>query len=406
MFLFNQTIRKDLNKLLKELMGYRGRHTELVTLYVPAGYNINEMKTLVANEIGTAVNIKSKATRKNVLTSLEKAAQRLKNYNVTPKNGLIIFVGNISEVEGRPDIKVWEIEPPEPISMRLYRCDQTFVLDPLLDLVREKEIYGLVTIDTSEASVAFLRGKSIQIVKHLKSLVPGKTAKGGQSSARYARVRAGLLLTFKKEVGELATNTFRNERDLKGILIGGPGLVKEEFSTGPYLSEELKGKIMGIRDLGYAGNDGLKELVDRAEDLLKESDVMREKLIIKSFLEHLKKETGLVTYGVAEVIRAMKAGAVEKIMISDSFNYKYCKISCTKCSFSLEKIIHEDRIPSKCPECEGKLQIDESDVLLYLESAIEKTGTSIVEVSAETPEGVQFAELGGIGAFLRYRFSG
>ena len=81
MFLFNQTIRKDLNKLLKELMGYRGRHTELVTLYVPAGYNINEMKTLVANEIGTAVNIKSKATRKNVLTSL-RLLEKKKKYEI------------------------------------------------------------------------------------------------------------------------------------------------------------------------------------------------------------------------------------------------------------------------------------------------------------------------------------
>jgi len=69
----------------------RGRHTDLVSIYVPAGYNINEIRNLVFNEAATAENIKSRTTRKNVTTALERAGQKLKNYKVTPENGLIIL---------------------------------------------------------------------------------------------------------------------------------------------------------------------------------------------------------------------------------------------------------------------------------------------------------------------------
>ncbi|MCK4968036.1 MAG: peptide chain release factor aRF-1, partial [Candidatus Aenigmarchaeota archaeon] len=246
--------------MVKKLSAMRGRHTELVSVYVPAGYNINEMKTLIANEQGTAVNIKSKSTRKNVMTALERVGQKLKIYNQTPKNGLIIFCGNISEREGNPDMRLWEIIPPEPINMRLYRCDQTFITAPLQDITREREIYGMITLDTQDAAIAILRGKKIEVKKHLTSLVPGKTGKGGQSSARFGRVRQGLILTFKKDIGNLATKTFEEEKDLVGIIIGGPGPLKEDFAVGDYLSEAMKKKILGVKDIGYAGVDGLREL--------------------------------------------------------------------------------------------------------------------------------------------------
>ncbi len=45
---------RELKQLIKTLSKIRGRHTELVTVFIPAGYNINEMKNLIANELGTA----------------------------------------------------------------------------------------------------------------------------------------------------------------------------------------------------------------------------------------------------------------------------------------------------------------------------------------------------------------
>ncbi len=170
---------KRLLGLIKKLSAIRGRHTELITIYVPAGTHLNLVSTQVNQEQGTAVNIKSKAVRKNVVGALEKISQHLKLYKRAPENGLALFCGNVSEKEGESDLELWAIEPPEKLNQRLYRCDQTFVLDPLKHMVREKEIYGLIVLDKSEADIGTLTGKRVDSLKHIESLVPGKTKKGG-----------------------------------------------------------------------------------------------------------------------------------------------------------------------------------------------------------------------------------
>ncbi|MCK4714667.1 MAG: peptide chain release factor 1, partial [Candidatus Aenigmarchaeota archaeon] len=64
------------------------------------------------------MNIKSKTTRKNVTAALEKAVQELKLYKRTPPNGMALFSGNVSGRVGVRDVKVWVIEPPNPLSIK------------------------------------------------------------------------------------------------------------------------------------------------------------------------------------------------------------------------------------------------------------------------------------------------
>ena len=172
-----------LKKLVKFLKGKKGRHTEMVTVYVPAGYSLNEITSQLKQEQGTAENIKSKPVRKNVVTALEKIMRHIQLYKQTPENGLALFAGNISEKEGGSDIELWAIEPPEAIKTKLYWCDQNFVLEPLEKMVEEKEVYGIINLDKSEGDIAILRGKKIQPIAHFESIVPGKTRAGGQCLA-------------------------------------------------------------------------------------------------------------------------------------------------------------------------------------------------------------------------------
>jgi len=54
--------------------------------------------------------------------------------------------------------------------------------------------------------------------------------------------------------------------------------------------------------------------------------------------------------------------------------------------------------------CQNPLKIEKKDAVSHLEEWAKNTGARVEEVSTETQEGAQFAELGGIGAFLRYKF--
>ena len=169
-----------LKRLLKELERVRGRHTELVSVYIPAGYDLNKIINQLMQEQGTAENIKDKSTKQNVIDSLEKLIRHLRLFKKTPENGLVAFSGNCSEREDKVDIKVWSIEPPKPLNQKLYKCGQQFFIEPLFDMLAHKEFYGLVIIERKEATIGILKGNSIIEITTLTSGVPGKTRAGGQ----------------------------------------------------------------------------------------------------------------------------------------------------------------------------------------------------------------------------------
>ena len=176
----NTKQKKKLLKFIKGLEQFRGRHTELVSIYVPTGYDLIKIIQHVQQEQGTAQNIKDKNNRTNVIDSLEKIIRHLRLFKRTPENGLAVFAGNISDKDNKTDIQVFSIEPPEQIQLRTYRCDQTFLLDPLKDMIEEKEVYGLIVVDNREGNVGLLKGTQIVEISRMTSDVPGKTTKGGQ----------------------------------------------------------------------------------------------------------------------------------------------------------------------------------------------------------------------------------
>ena len=359
----------ELKKLIKFLEKIKGRHTELVTVYVPQGYSLNEVINQLRAEGSTAENIKSKSVRKNDTTALDKIVRHLQLYKGTPTNGLAIFCGNISESEGAPDIELYAIEPPEPIKVRLYWCDQRFDLEPLRDIVAEREIYGIISMDKSEADIALLVGKKIKNIAHMESIVPGKTRAGGQSAARFSRVREGLTNDWYKKVAEAINKIFAEHPETLGILVGGPGPTKEEFLRAEFLHADVKKKILGTVDASYTGDYGLQETLERGEDLISESEVIKEKTLLQKFLTELQKPHGMVIYGLNETIKTLNTGAVDTIIISE------------KADFIIE----------------GKEPID------ALEDMVKNFRTKLIIVSADTREGEQFLALGGIGGFLRYR---
>ncbi len=169
----------DLKKVINELDSHKALHTELISVYIPAGYDMNKIINHLSQEQGTASNIKSASTRKNVISALERMIQHLRLFKQTPENGLAVFSGNIAK-PGQIDLQVWSVEPPIPLQTRIYRCDKNFQLDILRDMLESKEMYGLVVMDRREGIIATLKGKSITPIAKYTSNVPGKTKAGGQ----------------------------------------------------------------------------------------------------------------------------------------------------------------------------------------------------------------------------------
>lgn len=356
--------KQELQEFIKELSGYRGRATELITVYVSAGYDVNAVQRQLEGEVSTAKNIKSTSTRKNVTESLEKIIRALKDYKVAPPNGLALFCGNISEVEGQTDMRLWEIEPPEEVRVRLYRCDKTFVLEPLETMTEVSEIYGLIVMDRKEATIGQLVGKRIECLQKMTSGVPSKVRAGGQSSQRFHRITEGLTKEFYKRIADEAKNLFYENDKIKGILIGGPIPTKDEFVDGLYLPTKLQDKIIGIKDQGDTSESGLQELVTLSQDILSSQEIIREKKILEKFFDSLGGKSETTPYHYEDVKKALQYGAVDLLIFSQDYD---------------------------------KVKMRE------LKEIADNMGTKVEIVSNETDEGKQFFNIGGIGAIQRFR---
>ena len=73
----------ELEEILEVLEKYKGRHTELISVYISAGFDVNSVQRQLEAEKSTAKNIKSTATRKNVSDALDKIVRHLKSLKKT-----------------------------------------------------------------------------------------------------------------------------------------------------------------------------------------------------------------------------------------------------------------------------------------------------------------------------------
>jgi len=179
-----------IRRLISELSSKEGRGTELISLYVPPKKPIHEVTSNLRDEWGTASNIKSDTTRSHVQDALVKTMQRLKLYRTTPENGLVIFCGALpTNGPGSEAVTIHEIVPPKQVTTYLYMCDDHFHLEWLKDMLREEKVYGIISIDSTEAGLGILSGDRMEVVDVITSGVSGKTRKGGQCVSQETMVQ-------------------------------------------------------------------------------------------------------------------------------------------------------------------------------------------------------------------------
>jgi peptide chain release factor subunit 1 len=402
---------------LQALASKEGRATELISMYVPPGKQISDAINMLRDEYGTASNIKSTTTRKNVQEAIVKVQQRLKLFKDPGEKGIVIFCGAIPQEGGGPGserMETYVIVPPEPIRIYLYRCDSRFHTEHLQEMLRERETYGILLIDASGATIATLQGKKLDIVKEMTSGVAGKTRAGGQSARRYERLRDMQLNEYFTRVGGHANDIFLPIDTLKGIILAGPGPTKYDFEKGDYLNYQLKNKIIDTIDTAYVEEQGVKEVVEKAPEIMRKVRYIEEKQLMQQFLYEIGHDTGMITYGEAEVRRALEAGAVRTLLISENVDQWRVTVKCSACGYEERDTVKAQNLASfeqglvgkPCPKCKApSLSVaDKVDLIDYLAEQAELTNADVEIISVETEEGQMLKNaFGGIAAILRFK---
>ena len=400
-------------KLISELNSKEGRGTELVSLYIPPKKAIHEAIANLREEWGTAGNIKSDTTRNHVQDALTKAMQRLKLYRTVPDMGLVVFSGALpTNGPGSEVVNVWEIIPPKPVQTYLYACDDHFRVEYLRDMLRDDKVFGLLAIDSNDVGFGILSGGSLEIVDLMTSGISGKTRKGGQSARRYERGREMELTYFFNRVGEHATRAFIDSGKVTGLIVGGPGPTKDEFLKGGYLHYELQKKVIAVLDLGYSGREGVRELVEKGADVLKDVRLVEEKRLVQRFLGEINRQGGLAVYGLPRVIEALQKASAEVVLISDDVELVTIDAMCKKCNTHRSQSVptaqkiqaRQDMGVTPCSNCGAMdYEFSEKDLIDVLEEMAFQGGSKVEVISSGTEEGSMFKTFGGVAALLRYR---
>jgi peptide chain release factor subunit 1 len=401
-------MRYEFRRKVEELAKFRGRGTELISVYVPPDRAISMVTGSLQSEYSQAGNIKSRQTRTHVQWALESILNKLKAYRVPPGHGLAIFVGTIPIGGDKFDSVSYVIEPPDPVPSFRYVCDSEFFLEPLVGMIDVGDKYALIVIDRKECTIGMLKGKMIQKVHHQESSVPSKHGRGGQSAVRFERLIEQAAHDWFKRMAERANEAFLPiVGELKGILVGGPGPTKEFFADQDYLHHELKRKVLKpYLDTGYTDETGLRELVERASQNISRMALSTEKELVDRFFSEVRKpDAGLAAYGETQVRNALELGAVDTLLVSEGLRKTRVAWRCESDSTAHQKT-HKGEVPEeKCPKCGSAMKRDsETDLIRELIEKAGATNSKVELISTDTQEGSQLlTAFGGLGAILRYR---
>jgi len=159
------------------------------------------------------------------------------------------------------------------------------------------------------------------------------------------------------------------------------------------LDYRIREKIVGIVDIEYTGEEGLRELVNRGGKFIKDSRYVHERTLLQKF-----------TYGEKEVMEMLKYGAVDVLIVSEGIKDKILEVECSSCKKTYKLRVKDDTTNIVCPKCGGPIRVlSEKSYIEELIDLSEKFGVKIELVSPDTEEGEMFLKaFGGIGALLRF----
>lgn len=352
----------QLENALRALRPLRGGATHLVSLYHPPARPLHLTVQALREERAQAANIRSKATRKNVLAALDALLARLRPYPHAPPHGLACFSGVAFDPDGTEHRVHLLLEPPAPLATYLYRCDARFHLDPLDALLHAGPVHGLLVLDRQEATLGLLRGGRIDLLAHHESRVPNKHSRGGQSAQRFERLIEEAASAWLRKVTDAASAAFQ---DVDVVLVGGPGMTKDQWLRDARLPPPLRARVLEpLFDVGYTNESGLRELARAARPALTARGASDAGAAVDAFLREVARD-GLAEYGRDAVHAALSAGRVDRLLLSNA-------------------------IPA-------------ADLDTWLAAAA-RAGTHVERIPADTDAGrVLHQGFAGVAALLRYR---
>lgn len=398
-----------MKKLIKGLSQARGNGTSMISLVIPPGDQISKYSRMLADEYGTASNIKSKTNRLSVLSAITSTQARLKLYNQVPRNGLVIYCGTVMTGDNKEKKVTYDLEPHKPINTSLYMCDSRFHTEVLEDLMVSNDLYGFIVMDGHGTLFGTLAGNTRTTLQKINVDLPKKHGRGGQSAARFQRLRHEKRHNYVRKVAELAVQHFiTNDRpNICGLVLAGLAEFKNILRESDLFDIRLKEIVCATVDVQYGFENGFNQAIELSAESLSNIKYVQEKKIISAYFEEISKDTGMICYGLKETFYALENGAVETLLIWEDL--PHMRFTCS--NGEEQVILHllpeeaEDSTNFVDPNTGQELTIEKSETLVeWFSEHYRDYGTQLLFITDHSQEGCQFVQgFGGIGGFLRFQ---
>lgn len=401
-----------IKKLVKSLEAARGNGTSMISLIIPPRDQISRVSKMLADELGTASNIKSRVNRQSVLSAITSTQNRLKLYNKVPTNGLIIYCGTVLTDEGKEKLVNIDMEPFKPINTSLYLCDNKFHTEALSELLESDMKFGFIIMDGNGSLFGTVCGNTREVLHKLSVDLPKKHGRGGQSALRFSRLRLEKRHNYVRKVAEVAVQVFiTNDRvNVTGLILAGSADFKTELRTSDMFDQRLQVKVIKTVDVSYGGENGFNQAIDLCQEVLLNVKFVQEKKLIQRYFDEIALDTNRYCFGVNETLFALDTGAVEILIVWENLDItRYTFRSPT--NLSEIHIVHLNKEQEKnrkvFQESSSGLDYDiveKESLLEWLATHFKEFGASLEFVTDKSQEGSQFVKgFGGIGAILRYQ---
>jgi len=399
-------------KLIKNLEAAKGNGTSMISLIIPPGTQISQISKMLADEYGTASNIKSRVNRLSVLGAITSTQQRLKLYNKCPKNGLVMYCGTVVTDEGKEKKVNIDFEPFKPINTSLYLCDNKFHTEDLNELLMDDEAFGFIVMDGNGSLYGTVQGSAREILHKFSVDLPKKHGRGGQSALRFARLRLEKRHNYVRKVAELATQLFvpnGQTPNIQGLVLAGSADFKSELMRSDLFDQRLAKIVIKMVDVSYGGENGFNQAIEYSADTLGSVKLMKEKKLLQRYMDEISQDTGKFCFMVDDTLKALELGAVEDLIVWE--NLEINRYVLRNSGSGDERIVHLNPEQEKNetffhdPATGVELEVAEKESMVeWLANHFKDYGCKLEFVTDRSGEGTQFVKgFGGIGGILRWK---
>jgi peptide chain release factor subunit 1 len=400
-----------IKKLIKSLEAARGNGTSMISLIIPPKDQISRVTKMLADEFGTASNIKSRVNRLSVLSAITSVQQRLKLYTKVPPNGLVSYCGTIVTDDGKEKKVNIDFEPFRPINTSLYLCDNKFHTEALTALLADDSKFGFIIMDGNCALFGTLSGNTREVLHKFLVDLPKKHGRGGQSALRFARLRMEKRHNYVRKVAEVAVQLYiTNDRpNVAGLVLAGSADFKTELSQSDMFDARLQAKIIKIVDVSYGGENGFNQAIELAAEALGNVKFIQEKKLIGKYFDEISQDSGRYCFGVLDTLKALEMGAVDILIVWE--NLDIVRYVLKNNTTNEERVLHlkpeqeKDKTHFTDAETQVELELVDSQSLLeWFANHYKGYGATLEIITDKSQEGAQFVKgFGGIGGILRYQ---